>query len=233
MNFQNIDTKVLIAGTAAIAATLGYTLGYRRAAKKWIAIADEEINRLQEQHRRLRMEGMETPAQALQTLHPEVVDPERYRTKSEDPEEPVKTGNVFSNYLPSEDRRSEERQTIEVETLPEPDPDRPYVISGDTFMEVDDSIEKTTLTYFDEDETLVDERNAVIYDVDILVGVENLTKFGLGTEEEHVVHVRNEALGRDFEIVREDAAYATVVLGLDNDEPKPKKSKNKKLSEDE
>lgn len=81
----------------------------------------------------------------------------------------------------------------------------PYTITPDQF--VDDVInDKITLTYFSEDGVFMNEEEDTLPHGTELVGEENLDKFG--EYEENVLYVRNESANTDYEVIREDRAYA-------------------------
>lgn len=110
-------------------------------------------------------------------------------------------------------------------------PNGPYVISVDEFMEeTDDSpFQKIEMTYFEGDEVLVDMKNQIVPDIAGTVGAANLHKFGVGTTDKDQVYIRNERLEIDVEVTRDDQTYTKVILGLPSDEDvrrsmiKPKK----------
>lgn len=83
---------------------------------------------------------------------------------------------------------------------------RPYVISPADF-DTEDDYEVYSLTYY-ADGVLVDEQNNPIEDVDAMVGRDSLTHFG--EYEDDAVHVRNEAMQCDFEILRDLSKYSDV-----------------------
>jgi hypothetical protein len=83
---------------------------------------------------------------------------------------------------------------------------RPYVISPADF-DTEDDYEVYSLTYY-ADGVLADEQNNPIEDVDRLVGRDSLSHFG--EYEDDSVHVRNEALQCDFEILRDLSNYSDV-----------------------
>jgi hypothetical protein len=100
-------------------------------------------------------------------------------------------------------------------------PDRPYVIHKEEFMEEANpagvEYESVTLTYFLEDDVLADEADRRVEDIDEKVGLENLEKFGHGSEDANVVYVRNDRLQVEFEILRSGGSYTAEVLGQDPD----------------
>lgn len=80
---------------------------------------------------------------------------------------------------------------------------KPYVISPAEFAEEDD-YEVYSLTYY-ADGVLADEQGNPIENVDDMVGRDSLNHFG--EYEDHAVHVRNEAMKCDFEILRDLDKY--------------------------
>ena len=78
----------------------------------------------------------------------------------------------------------------------------PYVISPDEFDEI--GYETSTLTYY-ADGVLVDGADNIVEDVDELVGLDSLETFG--RYEDDSVHVRNDDLKTDFEILRDLRCY--------------------------
>jgi hypothetical protein len=83
---------------------------------------------------------------------------------------------------------------------------RPYVIPPSEF-DTEDDYEVYSLTYY-ADGVLADEQNNPIENVDDMVGRDSLTHFG--EYEEDAVHVRNEAMMCDFEILRDLSKYSDV-----------------------
>lgn len=81
--------------------------------------------------------------------------------------------------------------------------DKPYVISPEEFGEFDD-YETISLTYY-ADGTLTDENDEEVDDVDEIVGKESLNH--IGDYEEDAVHVRNDRLKCDYEILRDERVY--------------------------
>lgn len=101
----------------------------------------------------------------------------------------------------------------------------PYLITTDEFMEDDDdkNYAKITIAYFEGDDTLCDERESLIPDVEGTVGRANLSKFGEGSDSPDTIYVRNERLETDFEVNRENGSYSHIVLGaMEYRDPSPK-----------
>lgn len=105
----------------------------------------------------------------------------------------------------------------EVVAMPVEDKKRPYVITLDEFMEDDEMLDepfaKVCIVYYEADDTLADEQDNIIPDVEMTVGKQNLTRFGLGSRDENIVYVRNWRHMIDYEIAREEGSYTRMVLG--------------------
>lgn len=93
--------------------------------------------------------------------------------------------------------------------------DKPYIISHDEFFAADLEYENVSLTYFETDDTLVDERDQPIDNTDEMVGDDHLVRFGHGSKDRKVVYVRNDRLNIDFEITKSNGSYLEDVLGLE------------------
>jgi len=100
------------------------------------------------------------------------------------------------------------------------DPNGPYVISLDMFMEEydDGPFQKVELTWFEGDEILVDSRNQIVPNVGDLIGTNNLNRWGEGTTDPNQVYIRNERQGIDIELTRDDQTYSRAILGIPSDE---------------
>lgn len=93
-------------------------------------------------------------------------------------------------------------------------PDRPYVISYDEFFENEPEFEEMSLTYFEGDDVLVDDRDQHIDDTEGLVGNANLLRFGHGSKDKNVVYIRNERLQLNIEVMHSHGKFTETVLGF-------------------
>lgn len=139
------------------------------------------------------------------------------------PEKRVKYSNIFDN---DEPQPAEEAIFVSV-----PNPEEPYIISTEEFMQESDDFSKVSLTYYDEDDTLVEGDRRVIIppgSYDSTVSIDALSKFGTGSKDKNFVHVRNEPLEVDYEILRITGSYAKLVLGFgeDDDDSSPQKMRD-------
>lgn len=93
-------------------------------------------------------------------------------------------------------------------------PDKPYIITHDEYFENEKEYDMVALTYFEEDDTLVDERDQPIRDVDEVVGEDHLVRFGTASKDKNVVFVCNERLEIVYEITKSPSSYVKEVLGM-------------------
>ena len=84
--------------------------------------------------------------------------------------------------------------------------DKPYVISPDEFGEFDD-YNQINLTYYADG--VLAEEDDIVEDVDDIVGEESLKHFG--EYEDDSVHVRNDRLRCDYEILWDGRNYSDVI----------------------
>lgn len=107
---------------------------------------------------------------------------------------------------------------------------RPYVISVDEFMNDNPEYDKTTITYFEGDDTLCDEREEIVPDVEGVITTDALAHFGNMSNDRNVVYVRNDRISTDFEIIRDKRNWHEVVAGFTQ---KSAKSGPRKMREDD
>lgn len=90
--------------------------------------------------------------------------------------------------------------------------EEPYVIHRDEFYGDEMEFTQSTLTYYSGDDIMVDEDDSPVYNYAIVVGE---LKFGHGSEDPNVFHVRNEKRRGEYEILYDPGLYSKEVLGLD------------------
>jgi len=119
-----------------------------------------------------------------------------------------KPNNVFS-HIPADD----------------PDDDTPYVLTVEEFNQGLMGHDTSTLRLY-ADGVLADEDDKPLDDVNRIIGLQNLKRFGEDpTGDDVTLYVRNKRITIDFEIIKSDMNYAEVVGLADMDpEPTPKKS---------
>jgi hypothetical protein len=217
----------------------GYVIATKKLEGKYAAISEDEINEARHYYREL-YSTLQKPAspqelvtqiraeEALQTYkgHPVLHGLEDVLGTVESVEQ-TDEGVEISGTLTEEGAEvvrnifDDADNDLPEDEMPDADPENPYIITADEYMEGELGYEQTTLSYFKGDDVLVDTREVPIEDTDATVGDDNLTKFGLGSRDKNVLYVRNQRIETDFEIVQSAGEYAEEVLGLQHsDEPR-------------
>lgn len=238
-----INTLVSSIGGAIV----GGAITYFTVKKTLQARADAEIEDVKSYYRQFRKTGeFETPQSAAEALiGPESVietepeelpeDPEAYRELllkegyPELSEEDLQTRNIFD----LEPEEVDESQRVEAEDVfyKNRDHSLPFVISQQEFLEDEEDFDKITLAYYEEDDTLCDESDKSIDNIDTLIGYDSLHRFGDHSDDKNIVYVRNVNFGTDYEVIREKGKYTVRVLGLPDEDDEPRKIK--KMRDDE
>jgi len=89
---------------------------------------------------------------------------------------------------------------------------KPYVLHRDEFYAEERGYSQTTLTYYAGDNIMVDQENVPVYNFEDVVGP---LKFGHGSGDPNVFHVRNAHLEAEFEVLHDRGHYSVEVLGLE------------------
>lgn len=172
-------------------AGIGSAVTWYLVKDKYREIAEEEIDSIKERY--AKKEKALAPEDTNMTLD-EMKEQARNKPDiSEYVKKINKTG--YTNYTDA-DSQSEEQQRNEkhISIVQE---DRPYVISPDEFGELDDYA-LIELLYF-EDGIVADNNYEILENLDDVIGEESLKHFG--EYEEDAVHVRNDRLKSDYEIL--------------------------------
>jgi len=98
------------------------------------------------------------------------------------------------------------------------DRNHPYIIHENEFQETFPDYQQLQWTYYAGDNILCDERDEVVVRPELVVGEENLRRFGHGSSDDNMVYIRNDRLEIEWEITRSWKSHAEEVLGLDPDE---------------
>lgn len=154
------------------------------------------------------------PIEEVVAYHKVGSEPEK-EPQIEDPRpDPPSVTNVFVNPHPEvptpewdygEEIKSREGKDI-------------FIIHRDEYMENAWEFDKVSLTYFEGDDILSNERDQVIGEQDETVGLENLSKFGHGSNDKDVVYLCNKDKAVLIEVTHSDGRYATEVHGFTEDD---------------
>lgn len=161
-------------------------------------------NYFKTKYERLYQEDVESVKRAFsmpQQSEPVTDDTEGMDTREPTPEEVATYGSIISAQGYGEAVAPVDSIGEEVKGVA-----KPHVISPAEF-DTEDDYEAYSLNYF-EDGILADEQGNVVEDVEGMVGRDSLNHFG--EYEDDSVHVRNDALQCDFEILRDLRRYSDV-----------------------
>jgi hypothetical protein len=151
-----------------------------------------------------------------ETVRVETLDEHRARLRREAVEKDPQLRNVFEEHAPAEPPPAEQPdEWVWEKELAKRSPLTPYIIHTDERSEFDHYAD-ISLTYYEVDDVLTNERDEIIPDSDRerMIGENSLNRFGHGSGDPEVVFVRNDPLETMFEIVRSSSSYAEEVRGL-------------------
>lgn len=138
---------------------------------------------------------------------------ERREKRKEERENPMSDETVIVDYNeiagiynqgPMSD---DEREAFNLVTTRIKSEEEPYVISIEEFSDEMQHFEKETLLYYMEDGILSDNNDEVIEDISKTIGDEALNSFGMESDDEDIVYIRNEKMGTDYEVIRQHKSY--------------------------
>ena len=186
MNNKLIGVLIFTAGAiVGIAATSKYF------ETKYAQIAQEEIDSIKEFYGE-KMHEIDKNDSDIPVVRDE--DVEEYKTSIQSFGYAEISDEISANPIP----------VPPVETEPT---NEPYVISPEEYGDIEDYT-LLGFTYY-ADCVLTDENNEIVEDADECVGWESLKHFG--DYEEDSVHVRNDRLRCDYEILRNEQTYSEVL----------------------
>lgn len=177
-----MDKGIKIIFAFAVGAAAGSVITWKLVKTKYEQLAQEEIDSVKETYGRLHAEDGERQGEDM--LRPVELDEEE--------------GREYKNILVNYNKEGGSKD------MPIGTP--PYVVSPDEFGNIEE-YDAYGLTYYS-DGVLTDDGDEPIDDVAGLVGADFASHFG--EYEEDSVHVRNERLKADFEILRDYREYSEI-----------------------
>lgn len=233
-----IEKAALVVGGALIGGAATYFTTRGILKKKYVELADREIGSMKEVFDKhiAKIEGEKQeleedltdpekhPVYAVTTIESEQEHQDILKQRNKDKREYdriVKGGGYSGKKVEDDEWKGKE---------PERDTFYPYIITFDEFYEDNPDYSKTSITFYKEDNTLLDDAEGIIPNHIDIVGPEALEFFGWKSKDPLVVHVRNEKIETDFEITLDEGSYAETILGDMEDEYNRKKHK-KRLDE--
>lgn len=97
-------------------------------------------------------------------------------------------------------------------------PGEPHIISVDDFFNTEEEWDKTSLSYYRADDTLIDERMTIVDYRDRYIGDRHLKMFGIKSGDKNVVYVRSPQISTDFEIILEKGKASAILSDPDDEE---------------
>lgn len=166
---------------------VGSVVTWQLVKKEYEQIAQAEIDSV-----KAHFKNTAVDAQIVQE------DGEEYEIVEDDDDDADEYYEILENEGYVESAKSEEPVSYK----------KPYVISPDEFQE---DIEYTNITfYYFADGVLTDENHEIVDDVEGTVGLDSLEHFG--DYEDDAVHVRNERLVCEYEILFDQRNYSEVAM---------------------
>jgi len=212
---MNLETRVyiVVGGASLVSFVAGGASAYFITKAKYEKIVEEEIAEAKLFYSRLNKRGEFSDPTTLASEYEDVIEELGYSVETTFMESgELLTKNKYDKaHHISDDEESDFNYIEEVKYRTE---DAPYVISHDEYFQGEKDYTQVTLTYFEEDDILCDEKDSPINDTDNTVGDDNLKKFGHGSKDNNIVYIRNDRVEIDFEVVRSKGNYAKDVLGF-------------------
>lgn len=171
---------------------VGVTATYQYFNKKYEEDIAEDRESMRQAIANIKSEEMEESIKAAEVAK-EKPELSEYAAKLQE--------SGYTNYSSISSSKPDEPEQRDKEEL-----DKPYVISPDDFGEFD-YYNQISLTYYADG--VLTEGDDIIEDVDDIVGEDSLTHFG--EYEDDAVHVRNDRLKCDYEILWDNRNYSDVV----------------------
>lgn len=213
-----MNDSIKMAGAAVVGAGIGFFVGYKLLEKRLEEAFDERIDQETSKMREfynLVEKPFATPQDAVKELIP---DPP---AEPEDPRQPnMKVAYhkiVQTEYTDAQADEAEAAAAVEetqnvFDNAPR-DSSKAYVIPEDVYMANETGFQQNTLTYYEGDDTLVDERDEIMASPHDVIGENFRTQFGEDSRNGNIVYFRHEKLGLEFEVVRSEGSYKREVLG--------------------
>lgn len=223
------DVRILVAGAAVggilVGMGVGFALGRKHTEAKYEQILDEEIAKAKQFYSTLnKREGYETPEKAVSSLGYKAAEAlKAYKGESVTAAEVDVAETDDATVAAVTEVEVHKNVFVDAATVDEDEDDFDYeerigkikyIIHHDEYMNNESGYEQTTLTYFVEDDVLVDDQDEPIPNADEIVDETNLDRFGYGSKDNRIVYIRNDKLRLEFEVVRDENKYTEKVLGF-------------------
>jgi len=214
-----MNEQIKLAGVALLGAGVGFVVGYKVLEKRLSIQFDERLEQetkdMKEFYQAVR-QPYSSPEEAVQALVlPEVAKDPRVKNNA----------TQYHKVVPADEALQEFKEPAKpvIKNVFDGSAQSPRLITQDEFMANDPEHQQATLTYYEASDQLCGEADDPIENEEIVVGTEYKRKFGWESSDDNVVHVRNDGLRMDFEVVRSNGSYEKEVLGVEDDSLPPHK----------
>lgn len=209
-----MNTKLIMAGVSIISAAAGAAAGFFLARKKLDAKYEAryamELAQAKHHYRLANKIGeYATPGGTLAQRWPGATIPEGLDPDEEEAGREHTAGAINRVVDEIIDNNQYASPAAARMHLRRQQPRPPYVISEEEYHAGEAGYTQVSLTWFPNGEVLLDEADDELDDLTI-VGRENLDQFGEASKE-NTLHVRNDILQVDYEIVLDLRHYAEVI----------------------
>ena len=217
--------KVLLA--FGVGSGLGSLVAYRMAKKSFVSELEKEIADVKANYRLLRKEDYETPTEFLEKKRPEILRDEALaamevnsiiehaKLNAELAEEASRYNAFEREDIPDKELLpSDANETLYENLKAMRTDDAPFLISVAEYFDDCRENTKLSITYFAGDNIVCYENDEIMLDPETDFGLINLSRFGIASDSEHIVYVRNPRTSVDYEIVRDDGKYADMIAHL-------------------
>lgn len=241
--------KMILVGASVLSLGLGATAGFFFAQKKletkYEAIAQKEIAEAKKFYSlRYKKDEYATPESAVESRLKTDADValQNYkgnatRTERNEAVSAIDATNIFLNNIPDTPvaKLLAGKNFNYEEEIKHRSADAPYIITKDEFFNEESGFDQVTVTYFDEDGVLIDDKDEVIPDVNLTIGEDNLAQFGHGSEDPNIVYIHNDKLTLEFEVILSKGKYTEQILGYikHSEDPDPHKIRKFQFKDDD
>lgn len=222
------EVRFFLAGVG-LGAAIGFFLGYRFNREKLkaeaLAEAEKEYGGLRDYYRDKIAMAELADTHARKTAS-EIVAERGYAPPVEEEERPLPAPVPITRTFRTEDAGKDKMHNwsfpLEISRRTST---QPYIIHQDEFAINESGYAQVSYVYYAEDNVLVDEDESPINGFERIVGIDNLNRFGHGTDDYNILYIRNPVLELEMEICRSSSSYEVEVQGLerepDHDDDQP------------
>lgn len=200
---------------------VGYAISKRagtRTAIKYIVpeVGDSEVEG-GEHHSEARESEDDQPELPFAPGGTYEIDPETRTVVVLSPPEPELIDGATVVYYKREDDDDDWDYDVELENRSDK---RPYVIHVDEYTSHESDYPQETITYYEGDDVLCDEKDVPIYTRERITGP---LLFGHGSQDPNIVYIRNDKIEMEWEVLRDEGHFVAEVLGAEMEHSVSKK----------